>query len=107
MTKTLIGVVMFLSFASSTHSAMKKERVMDEKTAVAIAEKKLMSVYGKKKTLEEEPFHATLKDGVWTVFGTLTCPDVKGGRTTICAGGVAEIKISKEDGRILYVTHGK
>jgi hypothetical protein len=81
--------------------------VPDSKTAVKIAEAVLVPVYGEKHTQSERPFTATLKDGVWTVTGTLRCPDGKGGVTTSCDGGVAEVRISKDDARILYMMHGK
>lgn len=81
--------------------------VPDVSTAVKIAEAVLIPVYGKKQIESEEPFKAKSKDGVWTVSGTLHCPDGKGGTTTVCSGGVAEVQISKANGRILSMTHGK
>ena len=63
--------------------------VPDSNTAVKIAEAVLLPVYGKKHIDSELPLKATLKDGVWTVAGTLRCPDGKGGVTTQCDGGVA------------------
>jgi len=81
--------------------------VPDSKTAVKIAEIVLTPVYGEKQIELERPFSATLKNGIWTVTGTLRCPDGKGGTTTSCDGGVAEVQISKNDARILYMSHGK
>jgi NTF2 fold immunity protein of polymorphic toxin system component len=81
--------------------------VPDSKTAVKIAEAVLVPVYGEKHIESERPFTATLKEGVWTVTGTLRCPDGKGGITASCDGGVAEVRISKDDARILYMMHGK
>lgn len=81
--------------------------VPDSKTAVKIAEAVLASVYGEKQIESERPFTATLKNGVWTVTGTLRCPDGKGGTPTSCDGGVAELQISKNDARILYMSHGE
>jgi hypothetical protein len=81
--------------------------VPDSKTAVKIAEAVLVPVYGEKQIRSELPLTATLKNGVWTVTGTLRCPDGKGGTTTSCDGGVAEVRISKNDARILYMLHGK
>jgi len=81
--------------------------VPDSKTAIAIAEAVLMPVYGKEHIESERPFIATMKVDVWTVTGTLHCPDGKGGITTKCLGGVAVVKISKSNGRILYMLHGK
>jgi hypothetical protein len=81
--------------------------VPDSKTAVKIAEAVLIPVYGEKQVEAERLFTAMLKNGVWTVTGTLRCPDGKGGTTTSCDGGVAELQISKNDARILYMSHGK
>ena len=76
--------------------------VPDSATAVKIAEAVLVPVYGEKQTLAERPFTATLKEDVWTIEGTLHCPDGSG-----CFGGVAIVQISKLDGRIISMTHGK
>ena len=81
--------------------------VPDAKTAVNVAEAVLIPVYGKKQIESERPFTATLKDGVWTVAGTLRCPDGKGGVTTLCDGGVAVVRIAKQDARVLYMLHGQ
>src|SRR5580765_3832460 len=69
--------------------------VPDAKTAVNIAEAVLVPVYGKKQIESERPFTATLKDGVWTVAGTLRC---LGGK-----GGVAVVRMAKQDARIVYM----
>jgi|SRR5579864_5166410 len=81
--------------------------VPDSKTAVKIAEAVLVSVYGRKQIESEEPLAAHLKGEVWTVGGTLRCPDGRGGITTQCLGGVAVVQISKTDARILSMTHYK
>jgi hypothetical protein len=81
--------------------------VPDSKTAIAVAEAVLIPVYGKEHIESERPFTATLKGDLWTIEGTLNCFDTKGARTTDCDGGVAIVKISKGDGRILYMLHGK
>ncbi|MFD2718985.1 YbbC/YhhH family protein [Hymenobacter monticola] len=67
-------------------------------TAKRIAEAVWLPIYGKK-VLSEKPYQATLNSkGVWVVEGSLP-KDMD--------GGVAYIEISKRDGRILEVTHGK
>jgi len=81
--------------------------VPDSGTAVKIAEAVLIPVYGKEQIESERPFTATLENGVWTVDGTLHCPGAKGGVTTDCDGGAAEVKLSKRDGRILRMIHYK
>ena len=78
--------------------------VPDAQTAVIIGEAVLMPIYGEKQIISERPFQATLKGDVWTVAGSLYC----GGRPgALCAGGVAEVHLSKTSGEILYMMHGK
>jgi hypothetical protein len=64
------------------------------KIAVAVWE----PIYGADKIAKQKPFRATIADGVWTVEGSLP----KGMK-----GGVALAEVSKEDGRIIRVSHGK
>lgn len=72
--------------------------VPDEQTAIAIAVAVWTPIYGKEKIEDEKPYKVQLKNGIWTVTGSL--PEG-------FDGGVAEIDISKMDGRILRVIHGK
>jgi len=99
--------VLFSVLAQAQSYAPKDGFVPDPKTAVKIAEAVLIPVYGEKQIESERPFKAVLENGVWTVDGTLRCPDVKGGVTTMCFGGTAEVKLSKTDGRILKMIHYK
>jgi hypothetical protein len=101
----LVPLSAVLAIAQSTGPA--EGYVPDEKTAVAIAEAVLIPVYGEKKILSERPFKAVLDGEIWTVGGTLHCDDGKGGTTTHCVGGTAEVRISKKDGRILRMMHYK
>ena len=77
--------------------------VPDTKTAIRIAIAVWSPIYGEKQIQEEKPFHAALNHGIWTVTGSLP-PSPHG---NVMVGGVALAKISKKDGRILQVTHGK
>ena len=72
--------------------------VPDEETAIKIAVTVWLPIYGKKQIEKEKPYKATLKDGTWYVNGSLP----KG-----WVGGVLEAEISKDDGRIIRVSHGK
>jgi NTF2 fold immunity protein len=76
-----------------------KGYVPDADTAVKVAEAVLTPVYGKALIESEKPFRAELKDDVWTVSGTMHCEN--------CDGGVAVVKISKTDGHIVSMIHGK
>lgn len=73
--------------------------VPNEETAIAIAVAVWNPIYGKEKIENEKPFHANLKDGVWTVKGSLP----KG----FDKGGTAIAEISKDDGRIIRIMHEK
>src|ERR1035441_4589826 len=81
--------------------------VPDATTAVKIAEAVIIPVYGRVKIESERPFKATLQGDTWTVEGTFRCPDGTGGITTECAGGVAIVKLSKTNARIISMIHGK
>jgi hypothetical protein len=85
----------------------KPKFVADSAKAIEIAEAALIPVYGRKHIELEQPFTATLSSGIWTVHGTLRCPDGKGGTTTLCVGGVATVTISQETGHILRMGHPK
>jgi hypothetical protein len=70
--------------------------VPDETTAVAIAKAVWVPIYGKKMLRQERPFRATLRNGVWTVRGSIP----RGNK-----GGAAFAEISKTSGLILRVYH--
>jgi hypothetical protein len=86
----------------------KKGFVPDSSTAIKIAEAVLIPVYGEKQIESERPFIAHLNGDTWTVYGTLWCPDGKGGKTEgTCFGGVAMVHVSRLDARISDMGHGK
>ena len=94
----LSGAIVFAD-EPQKHSFKPKEGfVPDAKTAMQIAELVWMPIYGEEKIRNEKPFNADLLNGVWTVTGSLP----KG-----FVGGVALAEISKVDGCILRVSHGK
>ena len=100
---SLIPVFLFASEPPKHSYKPPQGYVPDEATATNIAEAVLTPIYGKEKIESERPFKAELKDGSWNITGTLHCPDGEG----TCAGGVAEVDVSKDDGRILRVSHGQ
>ena len=82
--------------------------VPDEATAVKIAEKILVKVYGEKHIESERPFKAVLLKGIWRVGRTLYCKDEHGNVVTnACVGGVAMAEVRQRDGRVLMTTHTK
>jgi len=81
--------------------------VPDAATAVKVAEAVLTPVYGEKVIESERPFKADLLGDIWTVHGTLPCPEAKADNRVSCRGGVATAKISKADAHIISMWHGK
>ena len=71
--------------------------VPDAETAAKISEVILIRIFGEANTAMERPLVATLKEGVWTVVGTMPPHHL---------GGVAELHISKKDATILFMSHG-
>jgi hypothetical protein len=103
--KVLAVLCTTLLLASAAFGQKQKhpEPVPNSETAIKVGEAALMKVYGKRKVKSERPFSAELKDDVWTVSGTLHCPDHK----AVCHGGVAEVLLSKTDGRVISIRHYK
>jgi hypothetical protein len=71
--------------------------VPDEPTAVRIGEAVAIAEYGEQRIAKERPFRARLYGNTWLVKGTLHPQGVY--------GGTAVVKISKQDGKILFLTH--
>ncbi len=99
LASTLLIGVCIASAAELSHSVSPTNGVVpDTQTAVAVAEAILIPIYGRDKILSERPFQATLEGGVWTVVGTLP-PGL--------LGGVAIVEISKSDGSVRRISHGR
>ena len=71
--------------------------VPDESTAIQIAEAVATAQYGDKTIAAERPFRARLYGDTWIVKGTL--------HPQGSYGGTAVVKLSKLDGKILFMTH--
>jgi NTF2 fold immunity protein len=112
-----IAPVMMVAPVFGQNVAPKDGFVPDSTTAQTIAEAVLVPVYGKVLVESERPFTAILKDDVWTVTGTMQCPDGKQVGSSLvnsktkslyaCLGGTAIVKIWKIDGHIISMIHGK
>jgi hypothetical protein len=94
----LAGMMTLASLQAETAYKPPTGFVPDPQTAVAIAMAVWKPIYGEKAIRGKRPYKATLQNGVWSVIGSLP----KGVK-----GGVPEAKIAQDDGRILYVSHGK
>ncbi len=95
----IFGFILFANFANAAvHNFVPKEGyVPDAKTAIKIAEAVWLPICGSD-IYDKKPFQAVLKEDVWHVKGSLP---------KYMVGGVPEIWIQKQDGKILRVTHGK
>jgi hypothetical protein len=105
-----VGVILGSAAFAQNPPTPQRDGVLDSATAVSIARAAAIKVYGKRQIEYEEPLTASVKHGVWSVYGTLCCPDRNGKRVCKidrCAGGVVEIRIRQSDGQILSMTHGK
>jgi len=106
VSKIFVGVIFALALGLCRLHAQRPDHnyrppsgyVPDAATAIRIAVAIWEPIYGPKRIAAEKPFQATLKGDVWTVTGLLPTKTV---------GGVAVAVISKKDGRILRVSHGK
>lgn len=72
--------------------------VPNAETAVAIAVAVFKPIYGAEQIESQRPFHAQLNGEVWHVYGSLPVN---------LLGGIAEAELSRKDGRIIRVWHGK
>jgi hypothetical protein len=99
MITLIITIYITILFAKANANYMPKEGyVPNAETAIKIAVAVWEPIYGKKNIEEEKPYIASLKDGIWTVTGTLP----EGSK-----GGTAIAEISKGSGCILRVIHEK
>lgn len=55
-------------------------------------------IFGQAEVTKYLPYHAHLKDGIWTVYGTLK----PGSR-----GGTPQMTIRKKDGKVIEVSHSR
>jgi hypothetical protein len=95
----ILLAVGLVSAAESPSYVRKGGFVPDEKTAVRIAEAVLDPIYGEQQVAQEKPFSAALDGDTWTVQGHLPQGSNR--------GGVAVVELSRHDGRILRVAHGR
>lgn len=93
-----IAILLFAAVSVAIVCQARTQPVPDEASAIQIAEKVLLPIYGRKQIESERPFTARLNGNVWMVNGNLPKGRV---------GGVAEVKIDKRNGRVLRIIHGK
>jgi len=108
MTLRLLGACAFLFVVLSsgygwdkkqTRSSLPAEGVIpDEVTAVKIAEAILPPVFGDEEVSKYKPYHATLREGIWTVYGTLK-PNAR--------GGTPMLSVQKIDAKVIEIWHSQ
>lgn len=98
-TFTLALILVPLLHGSMAESKLPSKGIVpDEGTAVKVAEAIFLPVFGQEEVTEFLPYHAQLRDGVWTVYGTLK-PNSR--------GGTPQLRIQKKDGKVLEVWHSQ
>lgn len=108
MKNVICGLFLAVTLLAQSSPSPTSVRVPDEATALKIAEPALIKTYGKRQIDDERPLTATLDKGIWTVEGTLCCPDRNGHcEQHMCLGGVAVLKLRQRDGKILSIIHPK
>lgn len=95
------GIVFCLVAGAATINTQHEGELSRENIAIKAAEKTLVNTYGEA-VLRQRPFRAKLDGEFWIIDGTLHCPD-----GSVCKGGTAHIVLSKKDGRIRKLLHGK
>lgn len=86
-----------MSCGSAEKSSLPPEGIIpDEITAVRVAEAVFPPIFGSEEVKKYLPYHANLKNGIWTVYGTLK----QGSR-----GGTPQMTIQKKDGKVIEVWH--
>jgi len=75
-----------------------KDIIPDAQTAIKVAEAILLPIYGENSIAKEQPFKAELSGETWTIKGSMS-PNRE--------GGVAIVTLSKVNGQILSICHGK
>jgi len=104
MTNPLRALIAAILLILVAHAATNKSSlpargiIPDEPTAVKVAEAVLPPIFGSEEVTKYSPYHATLKDDVWTVYGTLK----PGSR-----GGTPQMRIQKKDGKVIEIWHSQ
>jgi hypothetical protein len=97
MTIFLVVIVTCIGMIGANRKPLPSGGIVPDKlTAVKIAEAVFEPIFGAEEVSEYLPYHAQLKNGVWTVYGTLK----RGSR-----GGTPQLTIQKKDGKVIEVWH--
>jgi len=94
----LISFLTALTASAASGVSPKEGLVPDAETAVSIAVAVFKPIFGEQKIKSQQPFKAELKGEIWHVYGSLPQGWL---------GGTAEAHISRKDGRVIRVWHGR
>ncbi len=91
----LILILTLVGMSSAQRQPLPSNGIVpNEVTAVKIAEAVFPPIFGAEAVAKYQPYHAQLKNDVWTVYGTLK----SGSR-----GGTPMLSIQKKDGKVIEV----
>lgn len=76
----------------------KTKKILDNETAILVAEPILFSIYGKDKIIAQKPYSIYSIDNYWVISGTIP-------KST--KGGVFLFIMDARDCKIIKITHGK
>ena len=76
----------------------KQGAIRNARVATVVAEVILSDIYGEANIRRQRPFKATIKNGLWTVTGSLP-------KDHIIVGGTAEIVLRKSTGEVIRIVH--
>jgi len=95
---SIVLLVTWASAATRSNPFPSAGIVPDEVTAVRVAVAILEPIFGSEEVKKFEPYHAQLRNGIWTVYGTLKRGSM---------GGTPQLTIQKKDGRVREVFHSQ
>ena len=89
-------------FGSKVYKTLSAEPCSTPLAAAQVAERIFIKIYGEN-IVKERPWRVAEKDGCYIVTGSMP----QSGSGVIVLGGVAQLKLQKDDGRVWVFYHGK
>lgn len=89
-------------FGGKVYKTLSAEPCSTPLAAAKVAERIFIKIYGEN-IVKERPWRVAEKDGCYIVTGSMP----QSGSGVIVLGGVAQLKLQKDDGRVWVFYHGK
>ena len=89
-------------FGGKVYKTLSAEPCSTPLAAAQVAERIFIKIYGEN-IVKERPWRVAEKDGCYIVTGSMP----QSGSGVIVLGGVAQLKLQKDDGRVWVFYHGK